>query len=80
MKLQRVRFRIIALVILCAFAFVFFLSIRSIRLIPETEDSDEAGNEIIDEEYDEHGLVSPAPEVSPVITIPPADSVDTFGL
>ena len=53
MKLQRVRFRIIALVILCAFAFVFFLSIRSIRLIPETEDSDEAGNEIIDEEYDE---------------------------
>ena len=83
MKLQRARFRIIALLLLCAFVFVLVLSARMVSRLSDTPGSSEAGNEAMGEEYVEQTEPDESPaetaEPSPV-TVPPAESQDTFGL
>ena len=89
MKVQRARIRIIALVLLCAFGLVLLLSFRMLGSLPESDDPSVsvAGNPVSGEEYDEHTVLEepsheaePAGVDAPVATVPPAESMDIYGL
>ena len=87
MKVQRARVRLIALFLLCAFALVLVLSFRMLGSLPEGVDPPVAGNPAVDEEYGEHADMDdpsqeavPAGSDVPVATVPPAESMDIYGL
>ena len=83
MKVQRARFRIIAMLVLCAFALVMVFSFRTMNGLPEP--AAEAGDLPADAEYDEQAQITAPPEslpedAVPVESVPPAEPLDTFGL